>query len=191
MPIRLNQRSREVIFLLLRLAIFAAVTWWAIEWILLRGVEEREVQVIAAEGITAKFRTLGPMAETNGFSVFGQTVLKVTQTREEVQSGKRRAGRAGGLVWVKEGDEFYPAGRSGATFTTEGTNFVDYTVLAPEAAEWMFKVEHQIRREYVVGPFRFELRPRHVIYKSPVMRGETGRQDSRRDRDTRQSSVVE
>lgn len=190
MPIRLNQRSREVIFLLLRLAIFVAVTWWAIERILLRGTEEREVQVIASEGVSAKFRIPGLIAETNGFSVFGKRVLTVTRTRAEVQSGKRRAGKARALIWIKEGEEFYPQGRTGATLTMEGTNFMDYAVLAPEAAEWMFKVEHEIRREYKLGPFRFELRPKHVIYKSPVMRGETGRQDSRRDRDSRQSSVV-
>ena len=117
-------------------------------------------------------------------SLFGKTVLTVTRTREEVQSGKRRAGKGRALIWVKEGEEFYPQRQSGATFTTEGTDYVDYAVLAPAAAEWMFKVEHRIVEKYEVGPFRFELRPRYVIYKSPVMTGGRAIQNSW------QSSVV-
>lgn len=171
---RLGPRARATAFLLLRLAIFALVTWWAIHWILLRGPEEHEVKVVAKQGFSRRFRTLGATTETNGFRLFGKEVLKVTRTREEVQGGSRRAGKGRALIWIKEGDEFYPHGRSGATFTTEGTNFVDYAVLAPNASEWMFKVEHQIRRKYELGPFRFELRPKNIIYKSPVMMSDSG-----------------
>src|SRR5688572_1839954 len=100
----LGPRARATVFLLLRLAIFAAVTWWAVEWILLRTTEEREVEVVTKQSFSTTFRTPGATKETNGFNLFGKTVLTVTRTREEVQSGKRRAGKGRALIWVKEGE---------------------------------------------------------------------------------------
>jgi hypothetical protein len=62
-------------------------------------------------------------------------------------------------------------------FKMEGTNYVDYVVLAPEGREWRFKVEHRITRRFKLGPFKFEAAPQDIIYRSPVMTNSLGRAD--------------
>ncbi|MGZ8939818.1 MAG: hypothetical protein ACXW32_11455, partial [Limisphaerales bacterium] len=108
-------------------------------------------------------------SETRSLKVFGGTLWGVTTERAE---GLRwvRADRRKQVVWINEGDgEFFPRAAT-SVYATEGTNYIDYSVMTPDfGKEWMFKVEHRITRKFQVGPFQFRSGGRQVIYESAIM----------------------
>lgn len=166
----LNQRTRAILFLVLRLAVFAGVSWLAVKWLVLQQVKEEEFELVQEVGLGIRFRSPGAKSEVKSFEMFGAKVASVTIEREEVRNGRtdhRRQGR--GVVWVREGEEFHPRVMANI-YSTEGTNFIDYSVMPDNAAaEWRFQVKQIVSRRYQVGPFGFKTRPEYVVYKSPVI----------------------
>lgn len=170
MPMQLNPRTRAILFLVLRLAVFAGVSWLAVKWLVLQQVKEEEFELVQEAGLGIRFRSPGAKSEVKSFEMFGAKVASITTQRQEVRRGRsdhRKQGR--GVVWVREGEEFYPRVMANI-YSTEGTNFIDYSVMPDNAAaEWRFQVEQRVSRRYKVGPFGFRTKPEYVVFKSPVI----------------------
>jgi hypothetical protein len=171
MPIQLTQRSRAVLWLLLRLVVFAGATYWAVEWLLLKPTRERLFDGVEDTGLAVWFRANGTRSETRKVSLLGKTVFESIQERQVVTrgAGTRRKARQY-AIWKEHADgEFYPW--AGAEWSSTGdSNSIIYKVMPPmEPGPWKFKVEHRVTRKFQAGPFKFEGKPHYVIYSSPTM----------------------
>jgi hypothetical protein len=169
MPIRLTQRSRAVLWLLVRLVVFAGVTYVAVESLLLKPSREKLFDGVEDTGLAVWFRVKGTSSETKNVSLFGKTVFESTLERRVMMRGTGHGTRQY-AIWKPHTDGvFYPQ-MGAAWYSTSDSNSIIYKVIPPmEPGPWKFKVEHKIMRKFQVGPFSFEGKPRYVIYSSPVM----------------------
>ena len=167
---RLSPQTRAGLWLVLRLVIFAGVTYAAAQWFLLAPTKETLFDSVQDTGLAVVFRA-NSLAATGTVSVFGKTVLESTRKMQLLTrgSGTDRDARKY-AIWKEESDgDFYPwAGTP--VYAVGGSNWMDYNVMPPiEPGAWKFKVTHRIDRQIQMGPFRFQCMPRYIIYTSPVM----------------------
>lgn len=170
-PQNFTPRSGAILWLLLRLVVFAGVTYLAVEWLLLKPSREKLFDGVEDTGLAVWFRVKGTLSETKTVSWLGKTIFESKRERRVVTRGAgTRRGARQYAIWKPHTDGvFYP--QAGASWhSTSDSNSIIYKVMPPmESGPWKFKVEHKITRRFQVGPFRFEGKPRYVIYSSPLM----------------------
>jgi hypothetical protein len=166
MPIRLGKRGRASLGLMARLLIFLAVTYFAIDFLLLRPMDEGELVLINQDAISSQFRTPAYGEQERALELFGLTLASIRTVRSEV-GWEVRKGKP--VLWINDGQGFSPSVGT-SVLPRPGTNYIDYLVVHPlRRAEWRFRVDHTIKRRIQFGPFQFKTGPKPISYWSPIM----------------------
>jgi hypothetical protein len=161
------KRGSAGLGLIARLIVFLTVTYFAIDFLLLRSFDEGELVLIDRGTIRSQFRTPPFGREEHQLELFGLTLASIRTDRQEIGWDVSPRGRP--VLWIKDGKEFSPTDGT-SVLPRAGTNYIDYFVVPPsKPAEWRFRVDHKVARRFQLGPFRFKSGAKYVSYWSPVM----------------------